>query len=32
MFQKGIKYVIVNGEIAVEDGTLTGKRNGKVLL
>lgn len=29
---KGIKYVIVNGEIAVEDGTLTGKRNGKVLL
>ncbi|MCS7214750.1 MAG: D-aminoacylase [Thermodesulfovibrio sp.] len=29
---KGIKYVIVNGEIAVFEGSLTGKREGKVLL
>jgi len=29
---KGISYVIVNGEIAVKEGILTGKRNGKVLI
>jgi len=29
---KGIKYVIVNGEIALEEGSLTGKRSGRVLL
>ncbi len=29
---KGIKYVIVNGSIAVEEGMLTGKRSGKILL
>lgn len=29
---KGIKYVIVNGEIAVLEGSMTGKRNGRVLL
>lgn len=29
---KGIKYVIVNGAITVEDGCLTGNRKGKILL
>lgn len=29
---KGIKYVIVNGEVTVSEGSLTGKRNGRVLL
>lgn len=29
---KGIKYVIVNGEVAVFEGSLTGKRSGRVLL
>jgi N-acyl-D-amino-acid deacylase len=29
---KGIKYVIVNGAIALEDGCITGIRNGEVLL
>ncbi|MGB9821832.1 MULTISPECIES: N-acyl-D-amino-acid deacylase family protein [Thermodesulfovibrio] len=29
---KGIKYVIVNGEIAVFEGSLTGKRSGRMLL
>lgn len=29
---KGIKYVIVNGQITMEDGVLTNIRNGKVLL
>lgn len=29
---KGIKYVIVNGEIAVLEDSMTGKRNGRVLL
>jgi len=28
---KGIKYVIVNGVVEVEDGELTGKRGGRVL-
>ncbi len=28
---KGIKYVIVNGAISVQDGELTGKRNGTVV-
>lgn len=30
-FPKGIEYVIVNGEIAVENGTYTTKRNGMVI-
>lgn len=29
---KGIKYVIINGDIAVEDGCLTGSKMGKILL
>lgn len=29
---KGVKYVIVNGSISVEDGTLTGLRKGEILL
>ncbi|MCX8034268.1 MAG: D-aminoacylase [Thermodesulfovibrio sp.] len=29
---KGIKYVIVNGAIAVEDGCLTGSKKGEILL
>lgn len=31
-FSAGIKYVIVNGEISVEDNEPTGKRNGRILL
>lgn len=31
-FSKGIKYVIVNGVISVEENEPTGKRNGRVLL
>jgi N-acyl-D-amino-acid deacylase len=27
----GMKFVLVNGEIVVENGTHTGKRSGKVL-
>jgi N-acyl-D-amino-acid deacylase len=30
-FPKGIEYVIVNGEVTVERGELTGCRNGKIL-
>jgi len=30
-YPEGIKYVIVNGQIAVENGKLTGKRPGKVI-
>lgn len=31
-FSTGIKYVIVNGEISVEDNEPTGQRNGRVLV
>ena len=31
-YSSGINYVIVNGEIALENGIITGKRSGRFLL
>ena len=30
-YPEGIKYVIINGEVAIEDGIYTGKKSGKIL-
>lgn len=31
-YPEGIKYVLVNGEIAINNGLTTGKRNGKIII